>query len=442
MKQFFGKDLLLGSEAAKELFCEVEKLPIIDYHCHLDPRQIAEDYRFSDIGEFWLAADHYKWRAMRLCGVDEKYITGDATFREKFLKYAEILPRLAGNPLYYWTHMELRQIFGINKPLTAATAAEIYDEANRQLAELSVQKLLQRFGVEALATTDDPVDSLCYHGVHGGVSVTPTFRPDKAYDPSDDYLAALEEAASMKIEGAADLVRALVLRLDYFVAHGCFIADHGFAHFPRAFATEAEAEVLFAKRKSWSEEERDAFFGFLLVRLMRAYRRRGITAQLHFAVLRNVNRECFAKTGPDSGIDVVGVAPSADELILFLQQLPDAERPDIVLYTLNDAPLTALASVSGAFRRVRMGAAWWFNDTLCGIRRNLSVISEYAALGTNLGMLTDSRSFSSYARFDFFRRILSDFVGDLVEKGEYDRESALTLVKDVCYNNAKELMRT
>lgn len=439
MKAFFDDSVLLRNESARILFEKVKDLPIIDYHCHLNPQMIAEDRSFSDIGEFWLAGDHYKWRAMRMCGVDEHYITGDATFKEKFLAYARIMPKMIGNPLYYWTHMELKQIFGINRPLNAESAEEIYNEANRKLADLSVQKLLRFFGVERLATTDDPADTLEFHGKHGDTLVTPTFRPDQVYALSEAYLEKLAAAAGMEIGSLDDLLCALSSRLDFFVSKGCFIADHGFERFPTHYASRELAKQLFAKRDTWSEEEQDLFFGFLLIWLMKEYKKRNITAQIHFAVTRNVNRELFAKVGPDSGLDVLSTAPDPKDLIRFLQQLPDAERPDIVLYTLNDATLTSLASVSGAFRNVRMGAAWWFNDTLNGIRRNLLTVSEYASLGTNLGMLTDSRSFSSYSRFDFFRRIVCDFVGEMVENGEYDLASAEQLLADICYNNAKEL---
>ncbi|MBQ5833182.1 MAG: glucuronate isomerase, partial [Clostridia bacterium] len=417
MKAFFDDSVLLRNESARILFEKVKDLPIIDYHCHLNPQMIAEDRSFSDIGEFWLAGDHYKWRAMRMCGVDEYYITGDATFKEKFLAYARIMPKMIGNPLYYWTHMELKQIFGINRPLNAESAEEIYAAANRKLADLSVQKLLRFFGVERLATTDDPVDTLEFHGKHGDTLVTPTFRPDQVYALSEAYLEKLAVAAGIEIVTLDDLLRALAARLDFFVSKGCFIADHGFERFPTHYASRELAKQLFAKRGGWSEEEQDLFFGFLLTWLMKEYKKRNITAQIHFAVTRNVNRELFAQVGPDSGLDVLSTAPDPKDLIRFLQQLPDAERPDIVLYTLNDATLTSLASVSGAFRNVRMGAAWWFNDTLNGIRRNLLTVSEYASLGTNLGMLTDSRSFSSYSRFDFFRRIVCDFVGEMVENG-------------------------
>ena len=439
MKDFFGNKLLLNTPSAEELYEEVKDLPIIDYHCHLDPAMIAEDRCFSDIGEFWLSGDHYKWRAMRICGVDEYYVTGGASYKEKFLKFSEILPLMVGNPLYYWSHMELRGIFGIDIPLNKDTAEQIYEEASAKLSSLSCRKLLSKFSVERVATTDDPADTLEYHGKHGDTLVTPTFRPDSVYSLDGAYLERLGRAAGIKIDSLPALLSALESRLDFFVEKGCFISDHGFDTFPKSYATYGEACALFDRRDRLTESEKDSFFGFILLWLMKEYKKRNMTAQLHFAVTRNVNPEIFSICGRDSGIDTISSAPDAKDLIAFLSRIPDSERPDIVIYTLNDATLTSLASVSGAFRGVRMGTAWWFNDTTEGIRRNLSVISEYSSLGVNLGMLTDSRSFSSYLRFDFFRRILCDFIGGLVENGEYDSSAALDTVKKICYYNAKEM---
>lgn len=443
MKQFFdSSDVLLSSETAKTLYESVKDLPIVDYHCHLDPKMIAENATFSDIGAFWLSGDHYKWRAMRLCGVDEKYITGDADYHEKFLKYAEIVPELCGNPLYYWTHMELSQIFGITKPLCKDTAEEIYAEATEKLHGMSVATLLERFGVEYIATTDDPADDLRYHGTYGGTAVAPTFRPDKVYALDDAYLSKLGEAAGVDTGSLDGLLAALTARLDYFSEKGCRISDHGFEYFPRTMATKEEAERIYEKRGSLTDGEQEAFFGFLLDFLMREYKKRDMTVQLHFGVTRNVNPKAFREIGVDSGFDVMSNPPDPKALIAFLARIPDAERPSIVLYTLNDSGLSSLACVTGAFRNVRMGAAWWFNDTALGIERNLKTIAEYAALGTSTGMLTDSRSFSSYARFDFFRRILCSVVGGYVERGEYDLAAAKTLVRKVSYDNPKALVRS
>lgn len=442
MERFFGDGVLLGTDAAKLLYDSVRSLPVVDIHCHLDRKAIAADARFSDIGELWLAGDHYKWRAMRMLGVEEKYITGDADGRDKFLKYAEIMPRLVGNPLYYWTHFELKKIFGIAEPLDGDSAADIYARANARLRGLSVRKLLEMFDVEYAATTDDPTDDVDDCGVYGGTRVVPTFRPDRLFDWDTEYIRAIGESAGIGITTLDELCAALERRLDYFVSRGCKMSDHGFAAFPKTYPTAARAREIFAARgnSAFDAAAMDALSGFMLVWLAHEYARRGITMQIHFAVRRNVNTAMYARCGADSGFDVSGDAQPIDGLIAFLDAVGDARRPQTVLYTLNDANLPSIATASGAFRNVRMGAAWWFNDTLGGIKRNIETIAEYAALGNSLGMLTDSRSFSSYSRIDFFRRILCDYLGGKAERGEYDMSAAYAIAADVCYNNAKRLV--
>ncbi len=438
--RFFDDNVLLYSEEAKALYNSVKDLPILDYHCHLDPSLIAKNERFTDIGELWLAGDHYKWRAMRIMGVDEEYITGKKSWKEKFCAYASVLPSLVGNALYYWTHFELKQIFGINEPLNKDSAERIYNKANEKLKELSVYQLFDLFKVEVVATTDDPIDSLEHHKVYGNTRVIPTFRPDKLYSLSDEYLQKLANVSQKSIQSLKDLLCVLECRLDFFVSKGCKMSDHGFDTFPSAYATEEEAESIFANRSNATNEDKDKFFGFLLLWLSKQYAKRGITMQIHFAVTRNVNPQGFLRCGVDSGFDVISSPTDPKRLIDFLSRTNDDTRPEIVLYTLNDAPLKSLTAITGAFRKVRMGAAWWFNDTVEGIRTNLKTIAEYSALGSNLGMLTDSRSFSSYSRFDFFRRILCDYVGALISKGEYDMSTAVDLVKNICYNNPKVLL--
>lgn len=436
---FFNDNVLLHTESAKKIYAHIKNLPIIDYHCHLDQNKIKDDAEFSDIGEMWLAGDHYKWRAMRLCGVDEEYITGKASFHDKFIKYAEIVPQLIGNPLYYWTHFELKQIFGVEEPLNGESAERIYTQANDKLKTLTVRQLLSQFNVEYIATTDDPCDNLLAHGKYGNITVAPTFRPDKAYNPNE-YVSKLEAVTGKKITSAAEYFTALTERLDYFVSKGCKITDHGFEKFPESYIDDESAEKLFAKRDSMNEEEKEQFFGWLLLKLAKEYKKRRLTMQLHFAVVRNNNSEMFRRCGVDSGFDLSGETQNVKGVIKFLNAFTDTQRPNIVLYTLNDSNLSALACITGAFRGVRMGAAWWFNDTLNGIKRNLHSIAEYSVLGTNLGMLTDSRSFSSYSRFDFFRRILADYIGGKAEAGEYDEKSALNLAENICYGNAKKVI--
>ncbi len=441
MKDFFADDVLLKGESAPLLYQAVKDLPIIDYHCHLNQDLIAADAALEDIGTLWLGGDHYKWRAMRMCGVDEYYITGGASWKEKFRKYAEIVPQLAGNPLYYWTHLELKQVFGIRGPLNGDTADRIFDEANEKLKSLTVRKLLKKFKVEFVATTNDPTEDLAAHGTYDGVLVSPTFRPDKLYRLDPAYIEELGKAAGMEIGTLADLQKAICARLDFFESKGCRISDHGFADFPASYATEEEMEKLFSRRGGLTAAEEDAAFGYLLLFLMKEYKKRDIAVQLHFSVTRNINTPMFRKIGVDAGFDVIGKEPDPENVMKFLDRIPDEERPVIILYTLNPNAVAPLACISGAFRNVYIGAAWWFNDTLNGIVRNLDWVAEYACLGTNLGMLTDSRSFSSYSRFDFFRRILCTFVGEKVDKGEYPPEEAKELVRNISYYNIKKLLK-
>ena len=437
MKDFFGDDLFLSSDSAKAIYNQVKDLPIIDYHCHLDQNKIANDEKFIDIGELWLSGDHYKWRAMRLCGVDEYYITGNASYKDKFIKYSEILPKMVGNAMYYWTHMELSQIFDIRESLNKESAERIYHQANEKLKNITVSTLLKQYKVEYVATTDDPVDDLNAHGRYGMTQVLPTFRPDKVYTLDDEYLEKLGRSTNIKMETLSDLLTALEKRLDFFVSKGCRISDHGFEKFPKEYATHNEAEEYFKRRQMLSVEEKDKLFGFLLVWLAKQYAKRNMLMQIHFAVIRNNNPEMFERCGVDSGFDLIGEEQSVKDVVKFFAQIKDEDRPETILYTLNDSNLSALSAITGAFRKVRMGASWWFNDTVEGIRKNLKTVAEYSALGTNFGMLTDSRSFSSYARFDFFRRILSQYLGEFVEKGEYDISSAMQIAQNICYNNIR-----
>ena len=394
MKAYYGEELLLENEAAKKIYEEIKDLPIIDYHCHLDEKAIQEDKKFENIGELWLSGDHYKWRAMRLCGVDEKYITGEADYKEKFLKFAEILPLLCGNPVYMWSQMELSRIFGINKPLNKDTAEEIWEEANETLKTLSVQGLLKKFKVEYIATTDDPYSDLQNHGDINGIKVRPTFRADARFK---------ENAAKSELEK----------RLDYFAEKGCKIADYGFD-----FIDEADENL------AWLIEN--------------CYKRKMIL-QLHFGTYRNVNSAAYKQSGKDSGFDIMRGAIDTDALVKIFdrENMRLGGLPKIVVYPLNDYDLRAIATLTGAFPSVKLGAAWWFNDTVNGIKRQMETAAEYSALGTQYGMLTDSRSFSSYVRFDFYRRILSSFIGEKTEKGEYDENAAIALARKIAYENIR-----
>lgn len=440
MKDFFGENLILENDISKKIYEEIKNLPIIDYHCHLNQKDIKDNKKIKDIGELWLAGDHYKWRAMRICGVDEKYITGDASYKEKFEKYAEIMPNLMGNPLYYFTHLELKQIFKIDEPLNKESADRIYKIANERLKQIRVLDILKQYKVEYIATTDDPIDDLKDHATYDGIKVVPTFRPDKLYDLSEEYINDLSKATGKKISSLKDLIHVIQERLDYFASKGCKISDHGFERFPKRYATFERAQELYKRKNNLTLEEKEEMFGFLLVFLTKEYAKRNMIMQIHFAVIRNNNEEMFKICGRDSGFDLIGESQDIKDLVKYLNQVHENERPLTILYSLNDTSLAKIACVTGAFRNVRIGASWWFNDTLQGIRRNLEIISEYSVLGCNLGMLTDSRSFSSYSRFDFFRRILANFIGDKVYKGEYRLDDALTLAKNISYYNIKNLL--
>ena len=441
MKKFFDENVLLDNQIAIDLYKEVKDLPIIDYHCHLDQDKIANDTFLANIGSLWLKGDHYKWRAMRLCDVDEHYITGKASDEEKFCKYAEIMPKLIGNPLYYWTHFELQKVFGIYEPLNKDTAHDIYQRANKVLKNKTVRSLLKEFNVEYIATTNDPLEKLNNHGDFDGIKVRPTFRPDKLLTLDSAYLKELGELTNIDIKTIKDLKRAISVRLDYFVDKGCKISDHGFLDFPIDIANEEEVNYLFDYRDVLDKKGRDCLFGYLLRFLMEEYKKRDMVVQLHFAVTRNINTSMYQKVGVDAGFDVIASEINYQSLIKFLDSLDDEHRPTIILYSLNPNTIAPLACISGAYRHVYVGAAWWFNDTLNGIKRNLDLTAEYALLGTNLGMLTDSRSFSSYVRFDFFRRILCSYIANKVEAGEYDISEASKLARDICYNNIKNLLK-
>jgi len=440
-QDFFGNDVLLKSETARMLYEKIKDLPIVDYHCHLNEKEIAEDKVFSSLGELWLSGDHYKWRAMRLCGVEEHYVTGDASYDEKFMKYAEIFPLLFGNPLYYFTQLELKLLFGITLPLNKKNAPKILALANEKLKNLHVSDILEMFHVEYIATTDDPVSTLSSHGRYGKTEVAPTFRPDRILTCDDEVLAELSDASGIAINSLDGVKKALSSRLDYFCQKGCKIADHGMDFLPLADCNEMTAASLFERRRSLNKDDLARLSSHLTYFLAEEYARRGMVMQMHFGTFRNVNTEMFRTAGKDAGFDVMRSEVNTDRLAVFFDTLQKRDAlPKTILYSLNPSAVPSLCTLSGAFPNIRVGASWWFNDSLCGIEKQLETIAEYAVLGTNLGMLTDSRSFASYVRFDFFRRILASFVGKRVEKGEYDANSAEALVKRICYSNIKDFL--
>ena len=350
------------------------------------------------------------------------------------------MPFLAGNPLYYWSHLELKNIFDINMPLNKDTAELIYEKANKKAKELRIRDLFKLFKVEYVTTTDDPTSELIYHGKYENTYVIPTFRADPILNINDEYIAKLSKVSNVKINSLDDLLIAINNRLDFFVNKGCVIADQSFEFFPSIYPSIEEARNIFNRRNNWNDLDKESFLGFILVYLAKEYKKRNMTMQLHFAVTRNVNKLAFKKCGVDSGFDITSTQANIKNIIMFLNQFLEGEQPDTILYSLNDSNLTEIACLTGAFKNLRIGAAWWFNDTVLGIKRNLQTIAEYSSLGNNLGMLTDSRSFASYVRFDLFRRILASYIGELVENGEYDISAALTLAQNISYGNAKKMI--
>lgn len=422
MKQFMDREFLLDTEMARVLYHGyAEKQPIFDYHNHLSPRDIAEHRRFRNLTELWLETDHYKWRAMRECGVEETYITGDATDYEKFAAWAQVLPRLVGSPLYHWTHLELQRYFDIYKPLTPATAGDIWKQTEALLhAEgYDAVSLLNRARVRMLCTTDDPADDLAWHkkireDATISFLVLPSFRPDK-------YLTgeAGEDRVLCEKYGTNDVLSALSGALDYFCEMGCRVSDHGFGAFPYG--------------QNAALTERMDFLG-------KEYAKREIVMQLHLGAVRNNSPRLWKEVGADAGGDSVGFTTDPGNLSAFLGNLEKANAlPKTILYNLNPADNTMLSAMAGNFAPwVRYGAAWWFNDHLRGMENQLDELMESGALATSVGMLTDSRSFTSFVRHEYFRRILCRKLGRLAEDGLYfcDESALGQIVQDVCYGNA------
>ena len=454
MKAFLDKDFLLSSDTAKHLYHDfAADMPIIDYHCHLDPKEIYEDRQFENITQVWLGGDHYKWRLMRSAGVEERYITGDASDREKFQKWAETIGLAIGNPLHHWSHLELKNYFGYEGALNGDTAEEVWQLCNEKLKGLSARKLIVNSRVKALCTTDDPADSLEWHQKIAadesfGVKVLPSFRPDKALGIEKaeylDYLKRLGE-----IESFAQLCDALLARLDFFCSLGCRVSDHGVDAVPFAPASKEEVEAIFRRRLAGqmpSALEEKQFKTALLLVLGRAYARKGLVMQIHFGVIRDNAKRVFRALGPDAGIDSIGDQASIRSLAAFLNALDETdELPKTILYSLNPNDNAAIETVMGAFQngsavgKVQHGSAWWFNDHKQGMTEQMTSLANEGFLAGFVGMLTDSRSFLSYARHEYFRRILCELLGSWVENGEYpnDDKALKTIVQGICVKNAE-----
>ncbi len=445
----------LNNEMAMKIYNKVKDLPIIDYHCHLSPKEIFEDKQFGNIGEMWLSGDHYKWRLMRTAGIDEEFITGDTTCEEKFLSYANAIEFAAGNPLYHWSHMELSMFFGIEDNLTEKSAMAIYEKANKYIADnnLSPRKLIEQSKVEAICTTDDIIDSLEYHqklkeDKTFNVNVLPSFRTDNLLLAKRhgycEYIEKLSAVSGVEIKNLKTLKKAVENRLVFFVKNGCRFSDIGMPYFPNCIAEDTQADKTFKKilsDKEITDEEYLGFVGNMYLFLGKLYKEHNLVMQLHLAVYRNANTSLFDKLGADCGVDCVGETVIGDDLIKMLDAInQNSGLPETVIYTLNPANAEQIASIAGAFPRVRCGAAWWFRDHKRGIKEEIEIISENSSLGSFLGMLTDSRSFLSYARHDYFRRILSSVLGEWVESGEYNEKTAFKLAEKISYTNIKKLM--
>lgn len=451
MKESF----LLHSQAGKRLYEQAKELPIVDYHCHLSPKEIYEDQPFSNIAQMWLAGDHYKWRLMRAYGIPEECITGSAPDYDKFFSYAECIGLAAGNPLYHWTAMELSAYFHIDTPLTKETAPAIWQQANEVIRQeqLSPRKLITQSNVEWIVTTDDPVDSLDYHRQIAEDSsfstrVTPAFRPDRLLNlrAKDwrEYIHSLAQVAQVEITGMDGLERAICARLDWFCAQGCRLSDVGIEAFPSGQCTREEADGILCRAlagESLSDGEYRQFLFYMYVFLAVEYRNRSIVMQCHLAVKRNANTTLFGTVGADAGGDCVGDPVSQQDLTALLDAVDcTGGLPRTILYTLNPSMYPTMATAAGSFRNVTLGAAWWYNDHKNGIEEQLQVYSQVSHLGTFTGMLTDSRSFLSYTRHDYFRRILCGLLGRWIEAGELTETAAQELVYRVCYANSRALV--
>ena len=453
------QDFLLSSETAKHLYHDyASKMPIIDYHCHLSPQEIYEDRTFETITQVWLGGDHYKWRIMRAHGVEEKYITGDGDDRTKFRKWAETVSMAIGNPLHHWSHLELRNYFDYQGVLNEDTADEVYDLCNEKLKTMSARKMIEMSHVTHLCTTDDPVDDLHWHRLikadeSFNVTVLPAWRPDKAMniaaDTYQDYIAKLSEVSGVEIHSYKELMEALKLRLEFFAENGCTVSDHGMENVAYVPASEEEIVAIFAKRMAGEKvsalEERKFRTAFL-TDLGREYAKRNWVMQLHYGVIRDNNKKVFRALGPDAGIDSIGSSAPMSELAYFLNGLAETdELPKTIVYSLNPIDNTAIETIIACFQegpavsKMQHGAAWWFNDHKLGMIEQMTSLANEGMLADFVGMLTDSRSFLSYARHEYFRRILCDLVGTWVENGEYpDDEKALKkIIEGISYNNAK-----
>ncbi|MEI3139756.1 MAG: glucuronate isomerase [Lachnospiraceae bacterium] len=460
MKAFMDKDFLLSTPTAQKLYHDfAENTPILDYHCHINPKEIAEDRKFENITQVWLGGDHYKWRQMRSNGIDEYYITGSASDREKFQKWAETLEKAIGNPLYHWSHLELRKYFGYEGYLNGETAEEVWNLCNAKLQEdsMTVRNLIKQSNVKLICTTDDPVDSLEWHKVIADdktfdVQVLPAWRPDKAMNLEKpeylDYLKTLSEVSGVEVKSFKDLMKALSLRMDFFASMGCCVSDHALEYVMYAPASEEEIEKIFAGRLnggSVSREDEMKFKTAFMTAVGKEYHKRNWVMQLHYGCKRDNNVFRYNQLGPDTGFDCINnYAPSA-QMADFLNALSSTdELPKTILYSLNPNDNESIGTILGCFQgpetvgKIQQGSAWWFNDHKVGMMNQMISLANLGLLSNFVGMLTDSRSFLSYTRHEYFRRILCELIGGWVENGEYpdDYKALEKIVKGISFNNA------
>ena len=461
MTDFIKDDFLLHSDRARDLYDNIARdLPIIDYHCHLDPKQIAQDVRFTNIADIWLSGDHYKWRLMRAAGIEERYITGDASPKEKFTAWAKTIGMAWGNPLYHWTALELARYFDIFEPLNESNAEEIWDKTSRILTEnnMTATWFLERSDVELLCTTDDPVDDLKWHKkiADSGITKTrvlPTFRPDRAVEIGKDdfpsYIERLSAVSGMDIRTIDDVKAAISSRMDHFAEHGCKLSDHGLERIPYRRSSSDVLTDIFAKRMNGSaltDEEIEAYKTELILFCAKEYDRRGWTMQMHFGCRRNNNASLFASLGADVGGDTI--AGSNDFITSLAQLMSELSEmhalPKMILYSLDPTYNAQIDTLIGCFQegpdvmKIQHGSAWWFNDNLQGIKDQMKHLALQSYFPGFIGMLTDSRSFLSYPRHEYFRRILCDMIAESVERGEFpdDKITIAKIIRNICHDNA------
>jgi len=475
MSSFMDSDFMLHNDTAKHLFHDyAESMPLIDYHCHISPKEIYENRRYNNIAEVWLGGqqddgtyfgDHYKWRVMRSNGVPEELVTGNSDPYERFVKFAEALEMAIGNPMYHWCNLELKKYFGIEEPLTVENAKEIWDKTSEMLRtdpSLTVRGIIERSNVYYIGTTDDPVDTLEWHEKISADSnikfmVRPSFRPDKAINIQkegfSDYISQLAESVGKdNLNSAVEVVGALEERIDYFKEHGCRASDHGLDYVPYVMCSADEADRIFIKSQNGdalSKEEVDKYQTFVLLSLARKYHKEDIVMEIHYSCTRNVNERMFKLEGPDTGFDMIAKSSCGDELASLMSELDKTgELPKTIIFSLDHNDFNLIGTCMGAFQsdevpgKIQMGAAWWFLDTRDGMEEQMRALANLGLLGNFVGMLTDSRSFLSYTRHDYFRRIMCNLIGKWVEDGEYpaNETSLKKIVEGICFNNAKRYL--